>query len=506
MLRLMTVGRMLGVVVLGALCGCSLLLDTSEFRADDRDRALRIDGLEPTQVAEGAMEPVIVRGQGFTRQVIVNAFVVLPGGEEPVPIADRLESLDGTELGLLLDLPVLPALGPSDPPAFVRIDLRQGDTQASDELELQALPELVLETDELLDTAKVAERYSEISVTGAAFVRGPEPARLVATRAIRINAALDASGDDAVGEQPGPGGPGGGTGGTGGAANADGTPGGDQGGGRAGTAATDEAGPGGSGGGGGCADDGEDGDGANSGEGGDGVCSLELVPLGEPSNRGHGGGGGGSFDSAVGGGGGGGGGVIELDAPLVVLNAPVDASGGNGAPGVSPLCDQLGYGGGGGGGSGGVVVVRADTLVVTERDRISARGGLGAETCPGGPGGGDGAVGRVRIDLATLASSVIDDPEEVVDFFGGSVWQGPRLAASTPRLTLSGQVPIRVRGDSAETYALRVDRDQVVEIDGEQTLELALERGLRVVCVLVQGVDPELSESNHCLTIAVLGP
>jgi hypothetical protein len=504
MLRLMTVGRMLGLAVLGALCGCSLLLDTSEFRAGDR--ALRIDGIEPIQVTEGAMEPVIVRGQGLTEGVIVSAFVVLPGGDQPVPIAGRLESPDGTELGLLLDVPVLPELGPEDDPVSVRIDLERGDTLAADQLELRALSELVLDANMPLDTTEMAERYSEINVTGPAMIRGPQPARLVATRAIRINAVLDANGESASGDQPGPGGPGGCAGGAGGASNTDGQPGGcDLGGGRAGITATGDSGPGGSGGGGGCGDDALNGEGANSGVGGENVCSLELVPLGEPSNRGHGGGGGGSFESAIGGGGGGGGGVVELDAPLVVLNAAVTASGGNGAAGQSLQCDQPRFGGGGGGGSGGVVVVRADTLVVTERDRISARGGLGAQTCAGGPGGSSGAAGRVRIDVATLQSSTVGNIEQIADLFSrDNLWQGPRLATSTPRLTLSGQVAIRVRGDDQVTYALRVDREQPVTIGGEQTLELALERGLRVVCVLVQGVDPELSESQHCLTIAVL--
>jgi hypothetical protein len=514
--RLMTVGRTLWVVVLGALGGCSLLLDTSEFRTGERDPELRIDGIEPIQLPEGVMEPVIVRGQGLTRQVIVTAVAVWPGGEEPVPIADRLESPDGTELGLLLDLPVLPDFGPEGRDAFVRIDLRQGDIQAADQLEIEGLPELELEGG-MLDTADVARRYSEINVLGPLSVVGTEPARLVATRAIRINAALSARGKDATGEQAGAGGPGGCSGGTGGAASQGGTPGGcDQGGGQAGTGATGSGGPGGGGGGGGCAEDGVTGgdtggggggSGGIGGTGGEGVCSLELVPLGKPNNRGHGGGGGGSFDGNVGGGGGGGGGVIDLDARLVVLGDVIDVTGGNGAPGASPQCDQPTYGGGGGGGSGGVVMVRADSLVVAERELIVLAGGLGAQTCPGGPAGGAGAAGRVRIDLATLQSGEVDNIGQIADFFNRFVSQGPRLSASTPRLALSGQtIPIRVRGDAATTYTVQVDRDQMVEIDGEQTMELALERGFRVVCALVQGVDPELSESKHCLTVAVLGP
>jgi hypothetical protein len=514
--RLMIVGRMLGGVVLGALCGCSLLIDTSEFRTGF-PAELRIDGIEPVRLPEGVMEPVIVRGQGLTRQVIVTAVVVWPGGEEPVPIADRLESPDGTELGLLLDLPVLAGYGPEDRNGFVRIDLRKGDIQAGGELEIDGLPELALEAGMPLGDAEVAQRYSEINVLAPTSLVSLEPARLVATRAIRINADLDATGMDATGETGGGAGPGGCSGGNGGAASQDGMPGGcDLGGGQPGTAATGSGGPGGGGGGGGCAVDGVAGgdtgggggdSGGIGGAGGDAVCSLDLVPLGKPSNRGHGGGGGGSFDDNVGGGGGGGGGVVELDAPLVVLNAVIRANGGNGAPGASSQCDQPTYGGGGGGGSGGVVVVRADTLVVTDSDRIAVGAGMGAETCPGGPTGGDGAAGRVRIDLATLQSSVVDNLEEVADFFSRNVSQGPRLSASTPRLALSGQkVPIRVRGDAAKTYTVQVDRDQAVEIAGEQTMELALERGFRQVCALVQGVDPELSESKHCLTIAVLGP
>ncbi|HWN71439.1 MAG TPA: hypothetical protein VNM90_27560, partial [Haliangium sp.] len=293
-------------------------------------------------------------------------------------------------------------------------------------------------------------------------------------------------------------------GGAGGPANASGEPGGcEQGGGQPGTGVTG-TGPGGSGGGGGCAMMADDGTGANAGKGGSGVCRFDLVPLGVLTNRGHGGGGGGSFESAIGGGGGGGGGVVELDAPLVALNAPVDVSGGNGAPGASLECDPPRHGGGGGGGSGGVVLVRADTLVAPERDRISARGGVGGRTCAGGATGGSGAEGIIRIDLTALQSSVVTDIRDIPDLFSRNLWQGPRLAASTPRLALSGRIPIQVRGDIEATYGLRVDRGQTVEINGEQTLELALERGLRVVCVLVQDVDPELSESQHCLTIAVL--
>jgi hypothetical protein len=77
MLHLMTIGRMLGLAVLGALCGCSLLLDTSEFRTSE---GCASSGIEPIQVAEGSLEPAIVRGQGFTRRVVARAVLLLPGG------------------------------------------------------------------------------------------------------------------------------------------------------------------------------------------------------------------------------------------------------------------------------------------------------------------------------------------------------------------------------------------------------------------------------------------
>src|SRR5690606_32647025 len=146
---------------------------------------------------------------------IVSAVVLLPDGPRLVPIVERRESANGRALGLLLDVPVLPGHGPAGDPVFVRIEARRGQRSGAGELERRAVPELQLEADDILETAKMAERYSEINVTGGARIQGIEPARLVATYAIRINGPVDASGEHAGGVQGGPGGPGGCPGGAG---------------------------------------------------------------------------------------------------------------------------------------------------------------------------------------------------------------------------------------------------------------------------------------------------
>jgi hypothetical protein len=507
----MTAGRILGLAALCTLSGCSLLLDTDDFLAVPELGDVRIDSREPMQVLEGARLPVILRGEGFSSNAVVLAIVALPGGaEEPVPVAEKRASRDGTALALVLDVPVLPDHDDADELASVQITVTQGRSTASATLEIQALPELELGLgdNQVVKTAELESLYSEIVVDGAVTVIGDDPVRLVATHAIRINRPVDASGQDATAELPGSGGPGSCAGGAGGVAGVDsgnGKNGGcDQGGGRAGTGVSG-IGPAPSGGGGGCAAaaGGDDGDEAR----GDDTCTPELVPLGQPDNRGHGGGGGGAYESAPGGHGGGGGGVVELSAPFVSFGpyGELSARGGSGTPGAPLDCGQDRHAGSGGGGSGGVVLLRADTVLFGQEGIISVAGGTGGTICE--TSGGLGSDGRVRIDVAgiQLNDRPISAPETMVDFFSRNVFRGPRLA-DTPQLAVGGPVRIGVRGDPEVTYDLLVDSSPPVEIRGNETRELVLEPGLRGVCVALRGVIPNAPESKHCLTIAVLDP
>ena len=506
----MTAGRILGLAALCTLSGCSLLLDTDEFLAVPVLGDVRIDSREPMQALEGARLPVILRGEGFSTNATVRAIVALPGGaEESVLVAEKRASRDGTALALLLDVPVLPGHAAADELASVQITVTQGRSTASATLDLTGLSELKVasEDNQVVNAAELENLYSEIVLEGAVTVIGDDPVRLVATNTIRIDRPIEASGQDATAEQPGSGGPGGCPGGAGGVAGVDsgnGKNGGcDQGGGRAGTGVSG-VGPAPSGGGGGCAAAaGDDGDQAH----GDDTCTPELVPLGQPDNRGHGGGGGGAYESAGGGHGGGGGGVVELSAPIVSFGpyGELSARGGQGTPGAPLDCGQDRHAGSGGGGSGGVVLLRADKVLFSQEGIISVAGGTGGIICE--TSGGPGSDGRVRIDVASiqLNGRPISAPETMVDFFSRNVLRGPRLA-DTPQLAVSDAVLIGVRGDPEVTYDLLVDSSPPVAISGNQTLMLELEPGLRGVCVALRGVIPNSPESKHCLTIAVLDP
>jgi hypothetical protein len=507
----MSAGRILGLAALCTLCGCSLLLDTNEYREVAEPGEVDIDGSEPAQTLEGATQPVILHGQGFSDKAVVSAVVSLPGGrEETVPVPEMLVSGDRTALAVLLEVPVLPGHDAQDD-ARVRITVTQGSFEASAELALEGLPELTvgLDGEQPVNIGPLEKLYSEITVAGPVTVTGDAPLRLVATRAIRIDRPIDASGQDATPEGPGAGGPGGCAGGAGGVPAVDsgiGQNGGcDLGGGRAGAGAQG-IGPASPGGGGGCIADTTSGP-VDTAHGED-RCTSELEPLGAPDNRGHGGGGGGAYETAGGGHGGGGGGVVEIAAPFVSFgpNAELSVHGGNGAPGVIFDCTQDRHGGSGGGGSGGVVLLRADTLLYRQEGVISVAGGAGGSSCE--TSGGPGSDGQVRIDVAsTLVNDrPISDPETLVAFFSRNLWRGPRLAETTPRLARSGLVPIEVRGDPRLAYDLQVDSDPPIEILGNQTLELMFEPGFRSVCVAPRVVGSSSPESKHCLTIAVLDP
>lgn len=509
----MSAGRILGLAALYTLCGCSLLLDTSEYREVAEPGDVSIDRHEPTQVSEGATQPIILRGQGFSKNAVVKAFVVQPDGMGvDVTVSQKLVSGDRTELALLLEVPVLPGLDADDgddDDELVRITVSQGSFEASTDVILEALPELTLSEGQVVQAGDLDALYSQIVVEGAVTVTGDEPLRLVATHAIEIDQPLEAGGRDATAEGAGAGGPAGcpgGAGGIGGVDDGNGQNGGcELGGGRAGAGARADgvAIPG---GGGGCMA--EMAGGTVDETHGEDRCTRELEPLGQPDNRGHGGGGGGAYESAVGGHGGGGGGAVELSAPRVTFgpNGALNARGGAGAPGAVFDCGQDRYSGPGGGGSGGVVLLRTDTLMFRHEGIISVAGGSGGTTCAAT--GGRGSHGQVRIDVASTRRGDNPNvaPETIVDFFGRNFWRGPRLAETTPRLAYSGEVSIEVRGDPKVAYDLQVDGEPPLEIDGNESEKLEMQRGFRVVCVAPRVVVTNSPESNHCLTIAVIDP
>ncbi len=122
------------------------------------------------------------------------------------------------------------------------------------------------------------------------------------------------------------------------------------------------------------------------------------------------GGGGGSADflnrPAFGGtsGGGGGGGALRVwSATSIVVNGRVLADGGEGGDanigtGRNAGCDPQ-PGAAGGGGSGGVIFLRAPSLTVGPRGRVSAAGGPGGfgSLYASGGAGGRGGLGRIRL-------------------------------------------------------------------------------------------------------------
>ncbi|WP_428268284.1 hypothetical protein [Haliangium sp.] len=478
-----------------ALAGCSLLLDTEEFREQVDATRVRIDVVMPARVSEGSTAPILLQGEGFLADDLVRAVIDTEQGPMEASVLARQLGADGESMAVLVSVPVLADYDPGAGPWPLVLTVVQGPTQAQGDLVVDPLPELTLSGGSV-DTATLAPLYSRIDISAATVLTGVGPARLVATQSIRVNGALDASGAGATDAVGGAGGPGGCAGG------GSGEPGQCAGGGAAGATGVDADGPG-AGGGGGCGVGAQAGGGVGGGDQGADACTEPLVPLGVAGNRGGGGGGGGVGQGQPGGGGGGSGGVIELSAPRLVLNAPVMARGGDGAPGAVVDCAGGVYGGGGGGGSGGVVLVRTDELLVNQESLISAGNGVGAQTCDAD--GGDGGDGRVRLDIGGLDSGAgVAEVGDVVDFFGGEVWYGPRLPPDTPALARAGAVAFQVRGDPDVGYELQVDEDPAQPVNGGGRLVLVLEPGLRHVCARVPGEDPDLSESRHCVSVAVV--
>lgn len=208
--------------------------------------------------------------------------------------------------------------------------------------------------------------------------------------------------------------------------------------------------PNGGGGGGGHLIDGGRGGGMTPASGGVPRGHKTIVPL-------AGGCAGGAGSGSRSGAGGGGGGAVQLVAPTITISGSILATGGGGAGGA-------GRSGGGGGGSGGAILIEGDRVDIVAGARLLAAGGGGGEGgddtdvrgAPGldgaampplggrtleqggaggdgaisldsaldgaagaGGGGGGGAMGRIRINAASV----------VVDLEHESV---PRLTAPGP--------------------------------------------------------------------------
>ncbi|ACY16043.1 hypothetical protein [Haliangium ochraceum] len=533
------------MAALAMLCGCSLLLDTSEFRdpsgaapdagtgADDgappgppsldagtADGGLSgdagacvlcIDGAEPERVAEGQTTALLLRGRGLPMSDDIagaDVSAVLVGGEVDVEaeVLDWRASAAGTAMGVIVALPVMTDYAPGNAERVLRVTVRREGGAASRDIAVDALPELT-QVGGSLAGSDLAARYSAISLTGPLTFTGSRAIRLSATRRIEVAGTLRADGADAISSLGAAGGPGGCAGG------ANDMAGGCQlgGGGAGGASASMDNGAGGHGGGGGCGTLGDAGSGVRPGRAGPAVCTAALTPFGAEGNRGHGGGGGGSLQAHGGGGGGGGGGAVELTAAEVAINGMVSARGGGGAGGHVILCqyEREQRSGAGGGGGGGVLMVRADTLEVGVAGALRVSGGPGRSLSDGDTPclgrSGDGGDGRVRFDFSRLTSELaISDPAQIVR--DGVVWRGPRLHHDSPRLVTAGVHSFLVRGDPESTYELRVDNEEPVLVAGNEPAEVWLASGLRKLCAMVPGAAPTAAEAGHCLSVAVVEP
>ena len=495
--------RTLPFLLLTFLPSCSLLFDTSDLRGDGEMADSGAMGAPPDaggeppgcvaealDAVEGATVPVILTGEGFGQETEVRASIA----GMPLSPEDIEYNLAGTKIGMVLRIPVMTELGEGDDQDLIITAEPAGKPctaalavewlEELDELDIQGPTFSVAAL--LADGGSEYRRFSSITVSSEVTVTGTAAARFVATNAIRINAPLHADGQDASGTTGGAGGPGSCAGGNEAEAGACGA-----GGGGAGGSGTPASG----GGGGNCAVmTSNDGAGANGGAGGDTSCSEPLVPLGLAGNHGNGGGGGGSASSeARGGGGGGGGGVVELTAPLIVLNASVTTNGGLGGPGE--CVDSTNAGGSGGGGSGGPIIVRGRQISAAQAEPLEARGGKRGESCIFG---GSGSRGRIRVDAAdgTL-------PDMLVASTAGFTWRGPMLAPETPRVVNDELLFARVVGDPTITYQVRVDTGtSAEEVVGGGLAMVTLQSGLNTVCAMVIDVDPTLPEAKNCLTVA----
>lgn len=510
--------------IVASLAGCNIAFDFDEFRnqfdadvpAPDVDvGALNLERLDPSQVDEGAGcipdatdvqtctddsrgIPVVILGSN----IAPGAVVTVDGVEVQAEIAG-----DGSMAAFTIVVPVDTTLDEADGTLDMQVTVSQGDGIE------KTLPLTVRKLDQLIDpTVKVIapeayKTYSVISLTGGDTVTYTltgaqnEPARLVATAEIEIDAVLDASGVDGAGG--GAGGPGSCSGGT--AAS----PGTCDGGGKAGVM----------GGGGGGAGHSVAG---SAGTAGEGVAAEPGVPVGNATiapftgagldvSRGNGGGGGATNTGAVGGGGGG---VIELTSRGVLrirAAARVDAKGGDGEArrqdglGDTKCSGLLGSRpGAGGGGSGGAVILRAAQSVEAGGivDVGNGAGGPGEDGCRGG---GAGADGRLRVDVPADTT----DPS-----LGATIgYRGAVPAYETETVVTSPSLPLTVfGGESVSSYQVEVDGSatrQSASTDSSRRaiISVELSPGRNRICTVV---DPDISlsvsEAVNCIFVAYIEP
>ncbi len=248
-----------------------------------------------------------------------------------------------------------------------------------------------------------------------------------------------------------------------------------------------------SGGGGGFGEAGAGGTAGGSTSGDEGLRDLGLA-----RSSGGGGGVGGVGVTAQGGGvGGAGGGTIELTAGGDLTIGDLTTIGGDGTPTAA-----ANNGGGGGGGSGGTVLLRARRIL--SFTSVLATGGLAG-------GGGSvtsfaGGVGRVRIDVPTLAFDSTPP-----------AYRGPTLALGSSLIVRTAHPTFAVIGAKNRSFGYfftnsngtQFGTTQLIGPTGAQNLTLPIEkplgRGINHFCLLVAGATAASPpEAMNCSDIVYL--
>lgn len=515
-------GMLLGGVLAGS--ACSVVYDGDGFQYKDASPpdamidafvapdvdvgALELGSLEPAQIfegegcvpdGEGGCDPssrpvgILIRGDSIAPDAVVT---LNGGGFNQIAVPASI-SIDGRLAAFEVSIPVMDTL-PEDDTAIITVTVSQADVSESRDLTVRGLDELIATRDAAGGTlGALRPRYSSVHFDGPVTFTGTEPARVIATAEIVVDAALSVRGADA-----GAGGAGGPGGCAGGAAIAPGTceAGGGQGG--------DNSG----GGGGGHGTNGTNGGGADGGTAGGPSGTPELVPLGGvglTAARGHGGGGGGKGSlsgNASGGPGGGGGGVLELTSAGALRfteNGSIDADGGTGGPGSGLSCSLGAHGGGGGGGSGGAVLLRGKVILddTGTGARVSVEGGAGGVGPADCIAGGNGSVGRVRLDSPHDA----DVPALVSGL--GTLHRGPALAPGTPTIVDDAALVLEVLGGSSQTYHVRVGAGAPAEVTtlvNRGTIEVTLTEGSNQVCALARADVGSAPEGVNCFAVVYI--
>ena len=472
--------------------GCGLLVDTDRFRTvpEVDGGLLQADGgllvgdggrraadgggsepdasptLEPAVLREGAGGsvdlgrgvPLVVRGASFAATTVVVS-------EDPrLVVSAATVATAGDRLAVRAWIRPDPAL------AFGRtatVTLWVDDVPLR--LQIRGLNELELAGN--VDGASLEPRYSQITTTAPVRFTGDAPVRLVAEARIAIAHPVSVAAD---GPAPGPGGTAGG---------APGEPGDGERGGREGGSVG--RGCAGGGGGGGGRRTGESArNGARGGATSDG-SRLSMVDL-----VGHGGGGGGASGDEAGQPGGGGGGGVYIEAPVVRLEAPVEAAGGAGGDAIGNGCggDRAGAGGGG---SGGWIYVGAHHVLV-KTATVSVRGGAGGDGQQ--RTGGAGSPGWFFLDAPT-------------EFEAGSVFRGPAWSASEPRVGPGAELRFvsAPEDELAVTVDGRVVGSVVTDQAGRGAVTAPTAAGLYDVCVAISLTALARGEElEECISIAVM--